>query len=123
MLEQARADVKRIRTDPSGFTKSFTITKRDGSLTATLLGMHAKINGVIDTTGNFINAKKAHISVSEGALVDAGYPVRNAKNEVDMFGDKVSVMDSAGIQCEYQIRETYPDETVGLIVCFLFDFE
>jgi hypothetical protein len=123
MLEQAQADIKRIRIDPSGFTKLINLTKKDGSLTVTVRGMHAKIHGAIDTMGNVVNAKKAHISVSEGALNDVGYSVRNANNEVSMIGDKVSVIDSAGILCEYQIRETLPDESVGLIVCFLYDFE
>lgn len=123
MLEQAQADVKRIRTDPSGFTKPITLTKKDGSLTVTIRGMHAKVNAVMDTMGNIVNVKKSHISVSEDALVDAGYFVRNANNEVNMLGDKVAVQDSAGIICQYVIRETYPDETVGLIVCFLYDFE
>lgn len=123
MLEQAQADVKRIRQDPNGFTKQITFIKKDGSLTVTVYGMHSKINGAIDTMGNFVNAKKAHVSVSEGTLNDAGYFVRDGNNEVSMIGDKVAVKDSSGLLCQYEISETIPDETVGLIVCFLHDFE
>lgn len=123
MLEMAQSDVKRIRTDPNGFTKQITITKKDGSVTATVYGMHAKINQTTDTVGNIINAKKAHISVSEGALNDAGYSVRDSNNEVSMQGDRVQVTDSAGFLCDYVISETMPDETLGLIVGFLYDFE
>ena len=123
MIEQAQADVKRIRTDPRGFTKSMVFTKKDGSQTATIYGMHAKINQTMDTMGNIINGKKAHISIAEEALTDRGYTVRDGNSEVALIGDRVSVADSTGVVREYEIRETIPDQTVGLIVCFLFEFE
>lgn len=122
MLEQAQADIKRIRTDPKGFTKPITFTSPDGLSIVTIPGMHAKIHMAVDTEGQTVNSKKAHISISESALTDLGYVTRNANNECSLKDHKVSVVDSAGINCQYIIREVFPDETVGLIVCFLGDF-
>jgi hypothetical protein len=122
MIETAQADIKRIRTDPNGFTKSIFF-RAPTSETATIFGMHAAIHMGTDTDGQVVNAKKAHVSISESALTDLGYPTRNAAQEVDLKDHRVSVTDSTGITKEYIISETFPDEAVGLIVCFLKDFE
>lgn len=123
MLETAQAAVKRIRTDPTGFTTSILFTSPTGT-TATVLGMHAKVHmaaSVID--GDFVNSKRAHISVSESSLTDLGYVTRNANNEIDLKDHRVAVTDSAGILCQYIIRECFPDERLGLLVLFLGDFQ
>jgi hypothetical protein len=123
MLEQAQADIKRIRTDPNGFTRPITFTKADNSKTVTVYGMHAKIHMNTTTIGEVVNGKKAHVSVSESSLTDLGYVTRNDKNECSIKDDKVTVLDSVGFLCDYIIREIYPDEAVGLLVCILGDFE
>lgn len=122
MLEQAKADIKRIRTDPAGFTKAITFTSPDGLSIATIYGMYAEIHMATDTEGNTVNSKKAHISIVESALTDLGYVTRNANNECVLKDHKITVLDSAGVLCQYINREIFPDETVGLIVCFLGDF-
>jgi len=123
MLEQAQADIKRIRTDPKGFTKSMSFISKDGISLATILGMHAKIHMATNTEGQSVNSKKATFSISESSLTDLGYPTRNANGECNLKDDKVDVIDSTGIVCHYIIREVFPDETVGLIVGELGDFE
>jgi hypothetical protein len=124
LMEQAQADVRAITSDKTtGFGKTMTITKKNGSFSATIVGIHSKIRTLVDTAGNEINAKKAHVSFSESLLTDQGYVTRGADLEIDMIGDKVDVVDSTGSLWRYVIREHYPDETVGLIVCLLGDFE
>lgn len=122
MLEQAQADIKRIRTDPAGFTKSLAFTSPDGQQ-ATIYGMFAKIHMATDTDGNAVNVKKAHVSVSESALTDLGYTTRDAGNLCTLKNHKVLVTDSTGVVYSGIIREIFPDDTIGLIVCFLGDFE
>ncbi len=123
MLEQAQADIKAIRTDPNGFTRRMTFTSKDGVSSAIIYGMHAKIHMAVDTDGSTINSKRAHVSIAESALTDLGYPTRNAQNECSLKDDKVSVVDSTGVLWQYKISEIFPDETVGIVVCFLKDFE
>lgn len=123
MLEQAQADIKRIRTDPAGFTRSMNFISKDGINSVYIRGMHSKIHMAVDTEGQNVNSKKATASISESSLTDLGYPTRDAKGECSLKDDKVDVVDSTGVLCHYIIREVFPDETVGLIVCVLGDFE
>ena len=67
-------------------------------------------------TGRAINSKQAHCSFAESLLTD--YPVR-LNGEVRMKNHKVSFADSSGAVRNYKINETFPDETLGLIVCIL----
>ena len=123
MLEQAQADIKRIRTDPNGFNRLITFISKDGVSTTKVRGMHSKINMAVDTEGQNVNSKKATVSISESSLTDFGYPTRDQKGECILKDDKIDVVDSTGVLCHYIIREVFPDETVGLIVCVLGDFE
>jgi len=66
-----------------------------------------------------VSTKNAHCSVSESLLIDAGYPVRNSDNRVDMVGDTVTYTNSAGITLRYSIAACFPDETIGVIMCIL----
>lgn len=122
MIERAQADIKRIRTDPNGFTKSISFVAPTAE-TATIYGMAAIIHMGTNTEGQTVNSKKSHISISESALTDLGYPTRNAEGLCDLKDHRISVVDSTGLSKDFIISETFPDETVGLIVCFLKDFE
>lgn len=122
MIDQAITDIQRITSDASGFGVSLAFVDPDGD-TATINGLHAKIHMAMDTEGNTVNSKKAHISFSEAELNAQGYVIRNAARECSMKDHKVTVSDSTGQSWQYIIREVYPDETVGLIVCILGDFE
>lgn len=123
MIETAQAAVKRIRTDPNGFTKSIQFTAADGITTATIRGMSAVIHLGVDNQGEFVNTRKAHISFSESSLSDTGFPVRDQTNTIILKGNRVGVIDSTGVVEQYVIREIYPDEALGLLVCMLGDFE
>lgn len=124
LIAQAKADIEAITSNLDEFGVSMTLTApAPGNETVTLVGLHTKHRVSLDTEGNFVNAKNAHISISEKFLTDADYPVRNDRGEVFLFNHRVSVADSTGTAKEYVIREWMPDESVGLIVCILGDFE
>ena len=123
MIETAQAAVKRIRADPNGFTKSIQFTAADGITTATIRGMSSVIHLGVDNQGEFVNTRKAHISFSESSLSDVGYPVRDSNDVLILKGNRVGVVDSTGVVEQYVIREIYPDEALGLLVCMLGDFE
>jgi hypothetical protein len=122
LLDQIRLDIEQITANNQEFAVSATFTSPDGE-TATINVIHSKHHLGIDTDGNRVNSKNAHISFAENNLTAEGYTVRNAADEVSMINHRVTVADSTGIQKEYVIKEAYPDEMVGLIVCILNDFE
>lgn len=122
-MERAQADIKRITSDLNGFAKSITFLSCDELQTATINGIHSKINLSVDTEGNTINSRKAHISFSESLLTDQGYVTRNDDGVVNLKNHLVTVIDSTGTSVQYIVREVFPDETVGLMVCMLGDFE
>lgn len=116
----AKADIEQITSNSDEWSRPVTFTSLTGE-TIQVNCIHTKHHLGIDTDGNRVNSKNAHISVSEKHLVDEGYPVRNTAGEVSLYLHKVSVADSTGIVKNYKITENYPDETVGLIVCILSD--
>ncbi|KKN54307.1 hypothetical protein LCGC14_0593620 [marine sediment metagenome] len=117
LIDRAKSDIKAITSNPDEFGVSMTFTAPSGE-TATLNGLHSKHHMSMDTDGNMISSKNAHISVSEELLTAQNYPVRKA-GEVNLKNHRVSVKDSTGISKDYVIREWYPDETIGLITCIL----
>ena len=119
LMEQAQIDTNFITTNLNDFSTEFTIT----SPTAVILnakGLFIKHHLGVDSDGNMVNSKKATITFAERSM--GSYPLRNLKGQVDLRGHKISVADSTGIVSNYMIREWFPDETIGLIVCILGDF-
>ncbi len=123
IIDTAKADIERITSDINEFAKAMTFTTPGPSVqTAAVKGLHSKHHLDIGTDGTEVNARNAHVSVSEKALTDLNYPVRT-NGEVNLKDHKVTVKDSTGIDRTYVIREWFQDETIGLIVCILGDFE
>jgi len=106
----------------SGFGYDISITTKDKAKTTVVVGLVTKHHIGFDTEGNLANVKNVHISFSEIQLTNDSYPVRNANNEVDMIGHLVVTKDSTGNDRNYVIKETFPDETIGVIVCILGDY-
>jgi hypothetical protein len=125
LIETINKDILKITTNLNEFGVEMTLTTPDDVVSADIDGLHSKHHLAIDTDGNQVNSKSAHISFSEQELIDKEptYPIRNANGEVDLKGHKVTVKDSTGIDKNYVVREWFPDETIGLIVCILGDFE
>lgn len=125
LMEQTRIDAAAITANAaSGFGVELSFVAPNGQ-TATINGIHTKHHLGINTDGNMVNAKKAHICFSEDVLLFAnpGYPVRNSKSEVMLVNHRISVTDSTRVVKEYVIREWYPDEAIGVITCILGDYE
>lgn len=122
LIAQAKADIERITANLGEFGVSMTFTS-PLDVEATVTGLHTKHHLGVDTTGNIVNSRNAHISVSEKHLTDADYPVRNASGDVALVGHRVAVKDSTGITKNYVITQCMPDETVGLLLCILGDYE
>lgn len=74
-----------------------------------------------DSDGNQVNTKIARVTVDEDVLVANGITVRNAKGEVALVGYKIKFIDSSGVKKGYNVRETLPDENLGLIMLILED--
>lgn len=122
IFQLAKRDAKRFVTS-GGFEESITLTtpSRDKSFSLTGFATKHWIN--FDTDGNPVNSKNVHICIDEDLLVLNGYPVRNAKGEISLLGHLVAFVDSSGESKSYVVRENFPDETLGLIVCILNDYK
>lgn len=123
LTETIKQDIQKITTDLSGFGIEINLTTPDDATSVDIVGLHTKHHLGIDTDGNQVNTKNTHIAISEQVLIDLGYPVRNANQEVFLRDHKVLVKDSTGVLKSYVIREWFPDETIGLIVCILGDHQ
>lgn len=123
LLELSKEDIEDITSDiDGGWAAELTLTSPGGDVVV-VNGLHTKHHfGVEPQLQKLVNTKNAHISVSEKFLVDAGYPVRDSENEVNLSGHLVMVKDSTGSEVTYRIEQWFPDETIGLITCILGDF-
>jgi hypothetical protein len=125
LFEQAQKDAAFITSNSaSGFGIQLFLQEPSGQ-TATINGIHTKHHLGIDTEGNMVNSKKAHVCFSEQVLLLANplYPVRNSKGEVSMAKHKVTVKDSTGSDKQYVALQWFPDEAIGVITCILGDYE
>jgi len=121
-LDQMKADIASISSNPLGFNEVVTFTARTEE-TATIYCIPNKIGRKLETgTGMIINTKNPSVVFSE-SVMPITYPVRNDAGEVSMIGDRVTMADSTGVQKEYIVQQNIPDETVGLITLILGDYE
>ena len=125
LMDQILQDVKRITTDASGgFAIPVTFLSKDGLSTVTVNVIHSRIHLAVNTEGEFVNMQKAHISVSELALNEAGYTTRDSNNNCILKDHRVTLTDiTTKVSTKFIIKQVFPDETTGLIVCILNDFK
>jgi hypothetical protein len=121
--DRAKADWKRFSSDVDGWGTAIKVTTPDGLTSVDVSGIAVKHHINIDTEGLTVNGKNAHCTISEELLTDASYVVRDSDEEVNMVDHRVEWVDSSGVLKKYVIRESYPDEKVGVIVMILGDFE
>jgi hypothetical protein len=116
-LEQARKDI--IEYTQGDFSTLLKLTSTSG-VVVNVSGLATKHHlGIDPSDGSPVNTNNIHVAISEKKLTELNYPTRNACGEVVMIGHKVEYSDSTGNIGTYRIQETYPDETLGLIVCIL----
>jgi len=121
-LNRARRDAKKYVTK-GGFQEDIILESSNGLNKVEITGFVSKHWINFDTNGNSANSKNAHICIDEAQLLELGYPVRNSKEEVFLRGHKVYTKDSSVVVKSYVINEWFPDETLGLIVCILGDYD
>lgn len=115
-LTLARRDARRILTE-MGFETEVTFTSGETIVRVNALTPVHHLS--FDTEGQAVNTKNAHITVSEEALLEAGFSTRNTEGEVYMRGVLVSFSDSTGEQKTYTVKENHADETLGVIMLIL----
>lgn len=119
-LDRAIVDWKRFLLG-GGFEVDITLTPPLGDPVA-VKGLGTKHHNSIGTDGLPINSKNVHISLIESDLVEKGITVRDTNGEVNLLKFLVDFTDSSGVLKHYIIKETFPDETVGVITCILGDY-
>lgn len=117
IIARAKADWKKFSQEIE-----LTFTKKDGSETAVVMGIGTRHSLSMDTDGIPVNMPNNHVSFSEELFneANASYIIRpNNGEEIKMIGDRVSFLDSTGTAREHIIKQAWPDQTVGMIVCIL----
>lgn len=120
ILNMARQDAKNAISS-SGFEEDIVFFTPDQSKVVLLKGLHTKHWFAINSEGNTMNAKQAHINISENDLLNAGFETRGVGGNIALRNYLVFVADSTGVKKKYSIKEVFPSETFGLIVCILGD--
>jgi len=121
LIDQAKRDIEQITSNLTEFGVQLTLIAPSGAV-AGVNGIHAKHHTGFDAEGFPVNSKIASVAISEQFLTDQNYPTR-INGEVNLRKHKVKAKDSTGVEYTYVIREFFPDETIGLIVCILGDYE
>ena len=124
LYEQANKDIQNITTNQNEWGVTIILTEPKGQ-TVTVTGIHCKHHLGVDTDGNLISSKTAHVTISENAILQANpyFPVRDLSSEVDFKNYQVVVKDSTEVLKKYMMQKWMPDETIGLITCVLEDLE
>lgn len=120
-LNAARNDWARFLRS-GGFQTEVTIKTPNEATSAIISAMAIKHHLSIDTDGRDVSARNAHVTLVEQDLLDEGYPVRDAKGEVNLMNHLIEYADSTGSVKQYAIKRQYPDETVGIISLILGDY-
>jgi hypothetical protein len=102
-----------------GFGTAITFTADPANI-VTVNGVAIKHNTEFDASGKMVaGTLTASVTVSESVLRAQNYPVRNARNEINMKGNKVTFTDPSGLENTYVINKVRLGDTHGIIVCEL----
>lgn len=119
-MADARDDIQDILTNTDEFANPVIFTPPGGQ-PVTVNGLCIKHNLKFDEFGNAVSSKTERTTISEPALIAAGYTVRNAANEVALIGHKITWTDVMNITWSYIIAQNIAGETNGIIVLTLKD--
>jgi hypothetical protein len=117
ILQQARLDAQKILSE-GGFENDITITK--GEEICECKGWAPVHHVKIDTDGQPINSRQAHVTVHEGNLT--GLTVRNSEGAVTLRNAVVQFADVTGVVKKYSVKENFADDTIGVIVLILSNY-
>lgn len=123
IIELARRDTQKItQNKASGFGWDIKLIAPNGT-ELDLIGLATKHNQGFDTDGNFVNSKNVHVSITTDQLIAGNYPYIDAEGEINLSGHQVKAKFINDVEESYIVREFMPDETLGLIVIILGDYE
>lgn len=122
LYDQAKADIAQITSNSAEWGTDITIEDRAGN-TCVIKGIWSKHHLGVDTEGNRVNTRNAHVSFHENQTIAQGWNIRNSETEVNIIGYKMYLVDSTGELKSYVIKQSFPNETTGLIVCILGQYE
>lgn len=122
LIAQAQKDILRITTNGNEWGTELLLTV-GANEPVMVRGLATSHNQTFGEYGAPVSGKNIHVSIAEGALIAAGLNPRNANGEVAMTSWKVQWEDSTGLVKPYKIASTQPDNTIGLIRCFLNEMD
>lgn len=116
------------KEDSKRFTKQVPLTfyriVEEEEVSVDVEGMFTNHHlGIDPDTRTLVNSKNIQCTVHEANLIDAGFMTRNASGFIKLLDCFVKATRSDGVLKEYKVTETYPDETLGIIVCTLAEIE
>lgn len=119
IFERARTDSKRYSQEVSlTFFRTANVDEK------TVKGLATRHHlGVDPDSGLTINSRNVHCTVSESLLTAQSYSTRNSKGDVNLVNTFVKYADVTGVVRTYKINEVIPDDSLGLIVCILGQFQ
>ena len=120
ILDLAKRDARKYMNS-GGFEVELLITPPGGYEIA-IKGLATNHTNAFDTEGKPILSNQVHCSFSELDLNEKGITTRNSRGELDIKDFVVQFADAVQEQC-YQIKETHPDNLLGLIRCTLTNYE
>lgn len=123
ILDLAKKDWKRL--SQSSFNLDLNFSTPDGSQLATIKGIGTRAQVTFKTDGTDVIGDLVHIGFCEALLSAANpsYPIRKANGQVHINQHLVSFLDSTGTLRTYQIKQVYPDSTIGMITADCADYE
>ena len=118
LLAQARKDAKHVVTK-LGFQNDVFLINNLSMNFIQLKGLTSKHWIKFDTDGSPINAKNVHLNLVEEDIQALGFETRGKNGNVKLIDYYVIVQDSTNVYKKYQVKEVYPNESLGLIVFIL----
>lgn len=118
LLAQARKDAKHVVTK-LGFQNDVFLINNLSMNFIQLKGLTSKHWLQLDSDGSPINAKNVHLNLIEKDIQDLGFETRGKNGNVNLLDYYVIVQDSTNNYKKYQVKEVYPNESLGLIVFIL----
>lgn len=118
LLAQARKDAKHVVTK-LGFQNDVFLINNLSMNFIQLKGLTSKHWLQFDSDGSPINAKNVHLNLIEKDIQELGFETRGKNGNVNLLDYYVIVQDSTNNYKKYQVKEVYPNESLGMIVFIL----
>lgn len=122
LRQQAKSDWERFSTEGGFETPVKFIAPEGEEAEFSTLAFDVRLD--FETEGGDLSVNKNHITFPESKLIAANYPYRDqVTNNINLSGHCVEWTNTSGILKKYSIEKVSPDQTVGMITCFLANFE